>query len=218
MLETKILCQWHSSLPSALPLVEEIFQGFSHETVFPPRAEIFSALALCPYDKVKVVILGQDPYHGEGQAHGLAFSVREGVKIPPSLQNIYKEIQRDFQVPAPTQGDLTSWAKQGVFLLNTVLTVAEGQANSHRGIGWEQVTDQILSLLNEKEEPVVFLLWGNDAKKKQKLLTNPRHLVLTSSHPSPLSVYRGFEGCGHFSKANDFLEGAGFPPIVWTSV
>ena len=172
--------------------------------IFPPMDDLFAAFRLTDYKDVKVVILGQDPYHGAGQAHGLCFSVREGVEIPPSLLNIYKELKDELGIPVPSTGDLTPWAKRGVLLLNSVLTVREGQAGSHRGKGWETFTDRAISLVNEKNEPVCFLLWGNYAKSKKPLITNPRHLVLESAHPSPLSC-RGFFGCGHFSACNRFL-------------
>ncbi|MBQ3934838.1 MAG: uracil-DNA glycosylase [Clostridia bacterium] len=172
--------------------------------IFPPMDDLFAAFRLTDYKDVKVVILGQDPYHGAGQAHGLCFSVREGVEIPPSLLNIYKELKDELGIPVPSTGDLTPWAKRGVLLLNSVLTVREGQAGSHRGKGWETFTDRAISLVNEKDEPVCFLLWGNYAKSKKPLITNPRHLVLESAHPSPLSC-RGFFGCGHFSACNRFL-------------
>lgn len=172
--------------------------------IFPPMDDLFAAFKLTDYKDVKVVILGQDPYHGAGQAHGLCFSVRDGVEIPPSLLNIYKELKDELGIPVPSTGDLTPWAKRGVLLLNSVLTVREGQAGSHRGKGWETFTDRAISLVNEKDEPVCFLLWGNYAKSKKPLITNPRHLVLESAHPSPLSC-RGFFGCGHFSACNRFL-------------
>ena len=172
--------------------------------IFPPMDDLFAAFRLTDYKDVKVVILGQDPYHGAGQAHGLCFSVREGVEIPPSLLNIYKELKDELGIPVPSTGDLTPWAKRGVLLLNSVLTVREGQAGSHRGKGWETFTDRAISLVNEKDEPVCFLLWGNYAKSKKPLIKNPRHLVLESAHPSPLSC-RGFFGCGHFSACNRFL-------------
>ncbi|MBR4466926.1 MAG: uracil-DNA glycosylase [Clostridia bacterium] len=172
--------------------------------IFPPMDDLFAAFRLTDYKDVKVVILGQDPYHGAGQAHGLCFSVRDGVEIPPSLFNIYRELKDELGIPVPSTGDLTPWAKRGVLLLNSVLTVREGQAGSHRGKGWETFTDRAISLVNEKDEPVCFLLWGNYAKSKKPLITNPRHLVLESAHPSPLSC-RGFFGCGHFSACNRFL-------------
>ena len=161
-------------------------------------------------------MIGQDPYHGPGQAHGLCFSVKRGVMPPPSLQNIFKELQNDVGFRIPNNGELTDWTKQGVMLLNTVLTVRAGQANSHKGHGWEQLTDAVISKLNEREKPIVFMLWGRNAKDKQRLITNPAHLVLTAAHPSPLSAYNGFFGCRHFSQANDFLVKTGQQPIDWT--
>lgn len=187
----------------------------SEEEVYPPKESIFSAFQATPLEQVKVVLLGQDPYHGEGQANGLAFSVSRGVKLPPSLRNIYKELQEDCGISMPEHGDLTSWAKQGVLLLNTSLTVEMGKAGSHRNLGWEEVTDSAISLVNQKENPVVFILWGNHAHAKQSLITNPLHLILTSAHPSPLSAYRGFFGCKHFSKTNEFLKNNGETPIQW---
>ena len=173
--------------------------------VFPPMEDLFAAFRLTDYRDLKAVILGQDPYHEIGQAHGLCFSVRKGQIIPPSLQNIYKELSRDMGFVHPGHGELTEWAQRGVLLLNSVLTVREGQAGSHRGKGWEQFTDRAISLLNEREQPIVFFLWGNYARAKKELITNPNHLVLETVHPSPLSASRGFIGCGHFSKCNAFL-------------
>ncbi len=175
------------------------------QTVYPDMNDIFNSLKFTDYKEVKAVILGQDPYHEPGQAHGLCFSVKKGVPAPPSLQNIYKEIHAELGLPIPNHGELTSWAKQGVLLMNTVLTVRRGQANSHKGMGWEIFTDNVIKLLNERPEPIVFLLWGANARSKAKLITNPVHLVLQSAHPSPLSAYNGFFGNGHFIKANDFL-------------
>lgn len=175
------------------------------KTIYPDMNDIFNSLKFTDYKDVKAVILGQDPYHEPGQAHGLCFSVKKGVPAPPSLQNIYKEIHAELGLPIPTHGELTSWAKQGVLLMNTVLTVRRGQANSHKGMGWEIFTDNVIKLLNERPEPIVFLLWGANARSKAKLITNPAHLVLQSAHPSPLSAYNGFFGNGHFKKANDFL-------------
>lgn len=175
------------------------------KTIYPDMNDIFNSLKFTDYKDVKAVILGQDPYHEPGQAHGLCFSVKKGVPAPPSLQNIYKEIHAELGLPIPTHGDLSSWAKQGVLLMNTVLTVRRGQANSHKGMGWEIFTDNVIKLLNERPEPIVFLLWGANARSKAKLITNPAHLVLQSAHPSPLSAYNGFFGNGHFIKANDFL-------------
>lgn len=188
---------------------------YQNQTVYPSMYDIFNALKYTPYQKVKAVILGQDPYHGPGQAHGLSFSVREGVPAPPSLQNIYKEIENEYQITLQKSGCLTGWAEQGVLLLNTALTVRARQANSHHGIGWEIFTDKIISLLNEREQPVVFLLWGSNAKAKKSLITNPRHLVLTAAHPSPFSASNGFFGCGHFIKTNEFLQANGMNPINW---
>lgn len=183
--------------------------------IYPPKRDMFRALKLTSYSDVKVVIIGQDPYHGAGQAMGMCFSVRDGVKIPPSLVNIYKEIERSTGRKQPESGDLTRWAQQGVLLLNAVLTVREGQAGSHRGRGWERFTDYIVSLLNKREKPIVFLLWGADAKKAQRLITNPRHTVLTAAHPSPLSAYNGFFGCDHFNLANAAIIKNGMMPIEW---
>ena len=184
-------------------------------TIYPDMYDIFNALRFTPYSKVKAVILGQDPYHEPGQAHGLAFSVRPGVEPPPSLKNIYKELNSDLGIPIPQTGDLTNWARQGVLLLNTSLTVRQGQANSHKGKGWEIFTDRVITLLNEREKPAVFILWGGNAKAKVPLITNPQHCILTSPHPSPLSAHYGFFGCHHFSKCNAFLESKGIEPIDW---
>lgn len=190
-------------------------QEYRTRTIYPDMYDIFNALKYTPYAQVKAVILGQDPYHGEGQAHGLCFSVKRGVTPPPSLMNIFTELHEDVGCTIPAHGELSAWAKQGVLLLNTVLTVRKGQANSHQGKGWEQLTDRIISILDEKEEPLVFLLWGRNAKAKAALLHNPKHLVLTSSHPSPYSVDYGFHGCRHFSKANAYLSENGCTPIDW---
>ncbi len=184
--------------------------------VFPKGSEWFRALDLTPLDQVRVVILGQDPYHGEGQAHGLCFSVQPGVRPPPSLVNIYKELESDLGIPRPRHGFLESWAKQGVLLLNSVLTVEMGQAAAHQGKGWEPFTDEIIRIVNAKTEPVVFLLWGAYAQKKAAFVDADRHLVLKAAHPSPLSAHNGFLGCRHFSKANAFLEANGQTPIDWT--
>lgn len=178
---------------------------YSGKNIFPKMDNIFNALKYTDYNDVKAVILGQDPYHGAGQAHGLCFSVERGVAIPPSLVNIYKELNADLGVPIPSHGCLTDWAKNGVLLLNSVLTVREGIAGSHRGRGWEVFTDTVIELLNNREKPIVFLLWGNYAKAKASLIDQSRHLVLTAAHPSPLSAYNGFFGCRHFSAANRFL-------------
>lgn len=188
---------------------------YSSKTIYPDKFDIFNALHFTPYKDVKVVILGQDPYHGPNQAHGLSFSVNPGVKIPPSLLNIYKELHSDLDCFIPNNGYLKKWADQGVLLLNTSLTVIAGEANSHKNIGWGTFTDKIISLVNEKEDPVVFLLWGNNAIKKKELITNKKHLILTSVHPSPLSASRGFFGSKPFSKINNFLISIGKKPIDW---
>lgn len=184
-------------------------------TVHPDMYDIFNAFRYTDYDDVRAVIIGQDPYHGAGQAHGLSFSVKEGVEIPPSLRNIFKELHDDLGTPIPQSGCLERWAKSGVMLLNAVLTVRDGEAGSHRNKGWEAITDKAIKVLNEREKPIVFLLWGNFAKEKLPLITNKRHLVLTAPHPSPLSAYYGFFGCRHFSKCNDFLRSSGLDPIEW---
>lgn len=189
---------------------------YSTGTCFPPADKIFSALELTPYSKVKVVILGQDPYHNFNQAHGLSFSVPPTQKeLPPSLVNIYNELNTDLGLPIPTHGNLEAWARQGVLLLNTVLTVRAHQANSHQHKGWEEFTDAIISAVNKKDSPVVYMLWGRPAQTKIPMLTNKKHLILTAPHPSPLSAYRGFFGCRHFSKANEFLSAGGVSPIDW---
>lgn len=191
-------------------------EEYNTQVIYPPADDIFTALHLTPLSKVKVVILGQDPYHNVNQAHGLSFSVLPSQKdIPPSLVNIYKELQDDLGCYIPDNGYLKKWADQGVLMLNTVLTVRAHQANSHQGKGWENFTDAILQKVNEKEEPVVYLLWGNPAQKKIPMLTNPNHLILKAPHPSPLSAYRGFFGCKHFSQTNKFLSERGLSPIDW---
>lgn len=184
-------------------------------TVYPGMYDLFNALKYTSFENTRCVILGQDPYHGPGQAHGLCFSVKKGVPAPPSLENIFKEIRDDLGLPVPSHGELTCWAKNGVLLLNTVMTVREHQPNSHKGRGWEILTDRIISELNEKRTPVVFLLWGANARAKQPLITNPLHRVLTAAHPSPLSAYNGFFGCRHFSKTNEILTASGQAPIDW---
>ncbi|HOD61641.1 MAG TPA: uracil-DNA glycosylase [Bacilli bacterium] len=196
-------------------LREFLVEEYRTKVIYPSMYDIFKALILTDYEDVKVVILGQDPYHGPGQAHGLCFSVPEGISLPPSLQNIYKEIENDLQIKMNPSGDLTCWAKEGVLLLNTVLTVRANQANSHHGKGWELFTDKIIELLNAREKPIVFILWGNNAKAKIEKIDNPHHLVLTAPHPSPLSAYYGFFGCRHFSKTNNFLKSMNIPPINW---
>ena len=188
---------------------------YSHYTVYPKMENIFSALKLCDYNDIKVVIIGQDPYHEEGQAHGLSFSVQLGIEIPPSLLNIYKELQSDLGCYIPNNGFLEKWAKQGVLLLNNVLTVRAHMANSHKDCGWETFTDRIIEELNKRETPVVFLMWGSCAKKKELLITNPIHKILKAPHPSPLSAYRGFFGCKHFSTTNNILMENGELPIDW---
>lgn len=185
------------------------------KVIYPAGKNIFNAFALTPWDKVKIVILGQDPYHGLGQAHGLAFSVQEGIATPPSLQNIYKELAADLGLPIPKQGNLSAWAKQGVLLLNTVLTVEAGQAHSHRGQGWEFFTDHIIQILSERKSGLVFVLWGSPAQQKERLIDAKKHLILKSVHPSPLSAHRGFLGCRHFSKINQYLEQQGKAAIDW---
>lgn len=188
---------------------------YKNKTIFPPKDYIFNALKLTPYKNVKVVIVGQDPYHGVGEAHGLSFSVQTGIKVPPSLKNIYKELEDDLGIPPFEEGDLSAWARQGVLLLNAVLTVEKDKPASHRKLGWERLTDYIIKTLNNKEEPVVFILWGNFAKEKREFITNPKHLVLTSAHPSPFSANYGFFGSKPFSKTNEFLKQNGLEPINW---
>lgn len=188
---------------------------YNTKTIFPPKDYIFNALKLTPYKDVKVVIVGQDPYHGVGEAHGLSFSVQKGIKVPPSLKNIYKELESDLGISPVNEGDLTYWARQGVLLLNAVLTVVKDTPASHRNLGWERLTDYIIKTLNEKREPVVFILWGNFAKEKKAFITNPQHLVLTSAHPSPFSANYGFFGSKPFSKTNEFLEKNNIAPIDW---
>ena len=190
-------------------------QEYSTRTIYPDMHDIFNAMHFTPYNGVKVVILGQDPYHGPGQAHGLSFSVKPGISVPPSLQNIFQELANDLGLRIPNTGYLKKWTDQGVLLLNAVLTVRAGIANSHRGMGWEYFTDHIIGLLNEREQPVVFMLWGRNAREKKALITNSQHLILEAAHPSPFSVYNGFFGCRHFSKANAFLQQYGVDPIDW---
>ena len=185
------------------------------QIIYPPANDIFAALSLTPFDKIKIVILGQDPYHGPGQAHGLAFSVKNGIKLPPSLRNIYKEIEQEYGVTMPKSGNLTSWATQGVLLLNTTLTVREGAAASHQKRGWEEFTDTIIKTVSEKHEHIVFMLWGSHAQKKSEFINSRKHLILAAPHPSPLSAHRGFLGCGHFKKANEYLEKNGKTAINW---
>ncbi len=201
--------------PYYAALYKKIKEEYSTQQIFPPAEEIFTAFELTPLSEVKVVIIGQDPYHGDGQAHGLCFSVKPDIETPPSLVNIYKELSTDLGCYIPNNGYLTKWAKQGVLLLNTVLTVRAHQANSHRGIGWEQFTDAAIRVLNEQDRPIVYLLWGKPAQMKKSMLNNPKHLILEAPHPSPLSAYRGFFGCQHFSKTNEFLIENGLAPIDW---
>lgn len=196
-------------------LTAKVKSEYAKYRVFPPKDQVFSAFSLTSYKDVKVVIIGQDPYHNVGQAHGLCFSVQKGIDVPPSLQNIYQELHDDLGCYIPNNGMLNKWAEQGVLLLNTVLTVRAHEANSHRGFGWERFTDRVIELVDAKEEPVVFLLWGAPAQKKEAMLHNPNHLVLKAPHPSPLSAYRGFFGCRHFSKTNEFLSSHGQTPIDW---
>lgn len=192
-----------------------IMKEYDTKTIYPPKEYLFNALKLTSYKDTKVVIVGQDPYHGEHQAHGLSFSVQKGVKLPPSLQNIFKELNSDLGIKPSLDGDLTNWAKQGVLLLNAVLTVEKDKAASHRNLGWELFTDYIIKTLNKKDEPVVFILWGNFAKEKAKLITNPKHYVIMSPHPSPFSAYTGFFGSKPFSKTNEFLLKNNLKPIDW---
>ena len=201
------------------PYYKQLFQTVNEEyhtrQIFPPANDIFNAFHYTPLDEVKVVIFGQDPYHGDHQAHGLCFSVKPGVDIPPSLVNIYKELHDDLGCAIPSHGYLTKWAKQGVLMLNTVLTVRAHQANSHRGIGWEQFTDAAIRVLNEQDRPIVFILWGRPAQMKKAMLNNPKHLILEAPHPSPLSSYRGFFGSKPFSQTNNFLVSNGLEAIDW---
>lgn len=192
-----------------------VVDEYSKCVVYPPADDIFNAFHLTPLKDVKCVIIGQDPYHNVGQAHGLCFSVKPDVDVPPSLVNIYKELHDDLGCYIPNNGYLVKWAKQGVLMLNTVLTVRAHSANSHQGHGWEKFTDAVIQAVNKKDSPVVFLLWGSPAQKKASMLTNPKHLILKAPHPSPLSAYRGFFGCKHFSKTNDFLVKNGMEPIDW---
>ena len=217
---------WHAVLKPVLALPQSRkLGGFlraeeaAGKHIYPPRGQRLAALALTPLDQVKVVILGQDPYHGAGQAHGLCFSVAKGVRVPPSLVNIYKEIEADLGLPRPAHGNLDHWARQGVLLLNNALTVEEGRAGSHQGLGWEAITDAVVTAVAAKQESCVFLLWGSHARKKAERVPSINegpHLVLSAAHPSPLSAYNGFLGCKHFSKANAFLEAKGRGGIDWS--
>lgn len=201
--------------PYYVELMERVEQEYAEKQIFPPSEEIFNAFHYTPFDQVKVVIIGQDPYHNENQAQGLCFSVRSGVAIPPSLVNIYKELEEDMGCTIPSHGSLIKWAEQGVLLLNTVLTVEAHHANSHKGMGWEIFTDAVITKVNEIERPIVFILWGKPAQKKAKMLTNLNHLILEAPHPSPLSSYRGFFGSKPFSKANNFLKERNKEEIDW---
>ena len=211
--DEKLSIVWNSEgYKKFLKIIENEYKT---KTIYPPKNYIFNALKLTPYSNTKVVIVGQDPYPGEGEAHGLSFSVQEGIKLPPSLQNIYKELYDDIGITPATKGDLTKWAKEGVLMLNAVLTVEKDKPASHRNLGWERLTDYIIKVLNQKEEPVVFILWGNFAKEKVKLITNPNHYIITSSHPSPFSARYGFFGSKPFSKTNKFLKEHNLKEIDW---
>jgi uracil-DNA glycosylase len=212
--DLKLKIIWES--PGFKNFYKKIIHEYDTKEIYPPKDFIFNALKLTSYEKTKVVIVGQDPYHGKGEAHGLSFSVQKGIKIPPSLKNIYKELYDDLGVLPKDNGDLTGWALQGVLLLNSVLTVEKDKAASHRNLGWEPMTDYIIKLLNLKNEPVVFILWGNFAKEKAKLITNPHHYIVMSPHPSPFSAYSGFFGSKPFSKTNEFLIKNGLVPIDWS--
>lgn len=198
-----------------LQLREFLKKEYGQATIYPSMHDIWNAFELTPYNDVKVVIIGQDPYHGENQAHGLSFSVQKGVRIPPSLRNIYKELESDLGIKPVTHGNLTAWAKQGVFLLNSVLTVRQGEAYSHRGKGWELLTDAVIRALNERDKPVVFILWGNASIAKKAFIDTSKHIVISSPHPSPLSAHRGFFGSKPFSKTNQALKELGEQPIDW---
>ena len=198
-----------------MELREFLKKEYSEGVVLPPKENIFTAFKTTSFKDTKVLILGQDPYHGENQSHGLAFSVMPGMRIPPSLRNMFKEIKESLGYEMPTSGYLLEWANQGVLLLNTVLTVRKAEPNSHRKKGWEEFTDQVIRALNQREDPVIFILWGNNAKEKKKMITNPAHHILTAVHPSPLSASRGFFGCNHFALVNELLEKEGKEPINW---
>lgn len=201
-----------------LKMKDFLKQEYSEKIVYPPNKEIFTAFNLTPYKDIKVVILGQDPYHGPGQAHGLAFSVKKGIPLPPSLRNIYKEIKNENEGDIFNHGCLETWAEQGIFLLNATLTVREGEANSHSKIGWTTFTDEVIKKINKKEEQVIFVLWGNNAKEKKKYITNTNHIVLEGVHPSPLSASRGFFGCNHFKIINEILKEKGHKVIEWNII
>lgn len=193
-------------------------EEYSSRQIYPSMYDIFNALKYTSYSDTRVVLLGQDPYHGPGQAHGLCFSVKEGIPHPPSLQNIFKELKNELGIEVPKSGELTGWARQGVLLLNTTLTVRESSPQSHKGRGWETLTDKIISLINEKNSPVVFMLWGGNARAKKSLITNKNHLILECAHPSPLSAWNGFFGCNHFTSANEFLTAKGLNTIDWSRI
>lgn len=212
--DTALSVIWHSA--GFKNFYNKILNEYDKKEIYPPKDYIFNALKLTSFESTKVVIVGQDPYHGAGEAHGLSFSVQKGIKIPPSLQNIYKELESDLGIKPKDNGDLTGWAKQGVLLLNAVLTVEKDKAASHRNLGWEPLTDYIIKVLNTKKTSVVFILWGNFAKEKVKLITNPNHYIITSPHPSPFSAYSGFFGSKPFSKTNAFLESKGLTSIDWS--
>ena len=220
-MEVKIEKSWKEVLQTEFDkpyfenLVGFVKQEYASHTIFPPAGQIFNAFNTCPFNNVKVVILGQDPYHGPRQAHGLCFSVNDGIQFPPSLQNIFKEINSDLGIPMPKSGNLTRWAEQGVLLLNATLTVRASQAGSHQGRGWEEFTDAVIKIISEKAENVVFILWGSYAIKKKALIDASKHYILTAPHPSPLSSYRGFFGCKHFSQTNTYLASKGKTPIEW---
>ena len=201
-----------------LSLREFLKSEYSSRRIYPPMFDIFNALRYTSFADTRVVILGQDPYHGVGQAHGLCFSVKRGTPPPPSLKNIFKELYDELEIPEPECGELVGWAKQGVLLLNTTLTVREASPQSHKGRGWDTFTDKIISIINEKKSPVVFMLWGGNARAKKALITNPNHLILECAHPSPLSAYAGFFGCGHFKSANVFLQSKGEKTIFWDKI
>jgi uracil-DNA glycosylase len=201
--------------PYYAKLYQFVKTEYGRATIYPNAEDIFNAFHFTPLSNVKVVILGQDPYHNDGQAHGLCFSVKPDIEIPPSLVNIYKELQEDLGCYIPNNGYLEKWARQGVLLLNTVLTVRAHQANSHQGMGWERFTDAVIQAVNAEDRPIVFLLWGRPAQMKRSMLNNPKHLILEAPHPSPLSAYRGFFGCKHFSRTNEFLQNNGIMPIDW---
>ena len=220
MIDFTKLTGWHNNLtkeltkPYFIELKHKLADEYNNHTVYPAQENIFNAFSSTPFEKVKVVILGQDPYHQPGQAHGLSFSVNDGIKFPKSLQNIFKELKDDIAIEIPFTGNLEKWSKQGVLLMNTGLTVRKDQANSHKSIGWQLLTDKIISLLGQRPEPIVFILWGKHAQEKAKFIAN-HHKIIESAHPSPLSAYRGFFGSKPFSKTNDFLRSSGFKEIDW---